>query len=475
MTGAFLSRPGRAARWIGVVALGALLQAGTGCAAHGPGLPPVSLTDQVTRPALSGPGGEPGWWAESASDLCPRPPSSSPGAESPGQPLRRGGLPRQRSFQLFNTGATGPGINFSDPVPLLNGALDPRTGWPFVFLDHFAPRPERMANLWIVQTRDCPQVMGTDPWSYLKVLHFGDQGRLVECDPGELLAQAVGRPVLVQMQGNLTTPDSALGGLLWTHSWLDHHGALPPDVVLVAFDWPSQRVYHTEVRDVNEKCRRAFIAGYHLARFVQAFPPESRICLLGQSYGGRVVPAALHLLGGGALNSRLLERPVRLPDLRPDLHVRAVVIAASSDHHWLDPGEKFDHALLGCEAFLNLYNRRDSVMIWYPLLFTGDRRRALGQVGLLPRDLARLGPSAAHYAEYDIHDQIGREHTLLGAVAHPQIARRIAPYVWGPDPVQGSPPRVGIPSDIKVKQEHGQTVPTAAQAKRASAVNACPF
>ncbi len=446
MTGALLPRPGRAAQWVGVVALVAILQAEVGCAAHGPGLAPVSLTDQVAGPTLPGPEGAFERWTESASDACPRLP-------------RGGGLRPQGGFRLFNTGATGPGIKVSDPEPLLNGALDPQTGWPYVFLDHFAPRPERLANLWIVRTRDCPQVMGTDPWSCLKVLHFDDEGRLVERDPNELLAQATGRPVLVQIHGNLTTPDSALGCLLWTHSWLDHHRALPSDVVLVAFDWPSQRVYHTEVRDVNEKCRRAFLAGYHLARFVQAFPPDSRICLLGQSYGGRVVPAALHLLGGGSLNSQLLERPVRLPDLRSDLHVRAVVIAAASDHHWLDPGQKLDHALLACEAFLNLYNQGDKVLIWYPFLFTGDRRRALGRVGLLPRDFDRLGSLAAHYAEHDIDDWIGRDHTLLGAVAHPQIARWIAPYVWGPDPVQGSPPFVGPSSDSKVEHGHGQTVP----------------
>jgi hypothetical protein len=47
-----------------------------------------------------------------------------------------------------------------------------RTGWPFVFLDHFQPRPDRVGRFWIVQTRDCPQEMGTDPWPCLKVLHF---------------------------------------------------------------------------------------------------------------------------------------------------------------------------------------------------------------------------------------------------------------------------------------------------------------
>ena len=76
---------------------------------------------------------------------------------------------------------------------------------------------------------------------------------------------------------------------MWSQTWLRENRALPPDAVVIAFDWPSQRIYQNDVRDINEKGRRAYIAGYHLARFVLEFPPSSRICFLGQSYGGRVV------------------------------------------------------------------------------------------------------------------------------------------------------------------------------------------
>jgi hypothetical protein len=206
------------------------------------------------------------------------------------------------------------------------------------------------------------------------------------------------------------------------------------ETVVIAFDWPSQRVYRNDIRDINEKGRRAFVAGYHLARFVQAFPPGSRICLLGQSYGGRVVPSALHLLGGGCLNSQDHDPPVRLPRMRSDLHIRAVVLGGASDHTWLDPGARLDHALHGCEALLNLYNRRDEALLLYPLLIRSGHRRALGRVGLSNRDFDRLGPLAARYAEQDVHGILGDEHTLLDAVASPRIGRWIAPYLWAPDP-----------------------------------------
>jgi hypothetical protein len=307
---------------------------------------------------------------------------------SPWRSTDMAAAPRQQeTHQLFNTGATGPGINFKDPQPLLNGALDPRTGWPAVFRDHFAPRPERLDRFWIVQTRDCPQVMGTDPWPCLKTLRFDVQGQLVERDPGELLAQVAGRPVLIQVQGHLTTADIAVGGLLWTHTWLDRHGALPADAVLIAFDWPGERQFRHQLRDVNDAAIRAFVAGFHLARFLEAFPDDVRVCLLGHSFGARAALGGLHLLGGGALASRRSEPPVRLQGVRPTFRLRAVLIAAAGDRHWLDPGHKLDGALVVCEGLLNLHNSKDRVLTLYPLLLEGDNRRSLGQVGFRPRDM----------------------------------------------------------------------------------------
>ncbi len=111
-----------------------------------------------------------------------------------------------------------------------------------------------------------------------------------------------------------------------------------------------------------------------------------------------------------------------------------MLIAAAIDRHWLDPGEKLGCALNRCEALLNLYDSRDRTLLLYPLLFTGDGRRALGRAGLLPKDHSRLGPVAARYSERDVYPQLGREHTFLRAVAHPEVAQLLAPYTWATEP-----------------------------------------
>jgi hypothetical protein len=340
-------------------------------------------------------------------------------------------LVRQRpSFTSYSTGASGPGINYYGRYPFLGGALLPQTGWPDVFLDHFAPRLDRVANLWFVQTGVAPQHMGSDVWPCLKVLHFDADGHLVEVPPQQMLAQAAGHPVYIQVQGNLTTSDRSVGGLLWAHHWFERHGALPPDAVLIAFDWPAARVDWLKLADVNEKMHRAFVAGYHLAQLLEAFPPESRICLLGHSYGCQVIGAALHLLAGGCLSSRRCERPVCFSADCPELHLHAVFVDAAIDHDWLNPGARLGHALQRCEALLNLYDSLDKVLVYYPLLCAGGHHGALGRVGLLPRDHAALGPLAERVEEHDLKPLVGRSHTLLNAVDKPEVAEWIAPYTW---------------------------------------------
>jgi hypothetical protein len=264
----------------------------------------------------------------------------------------------------------------------------------------------------------------------LRVWRFDAEGRLVPGDVRELLAKVAGRPVLIVVQGYVTTPDVALGGLMWTQNHLECYGALPPDAIVIGFGWPSSQVYHFTYYDINIRARIAFASAYHLARFVEAFPPHSRVCLMGHSMGGRVTTAALHLLGGGILDADRHSPPVRLACVRGDLRLRHVFIAGAIDHHWLNPGEELDHALPACEGFLNLHNRRDKALMPYQILNSTDRHSALGRVGLQPPDRARLGPLLARYEQYDLSPWLGREHAFLRTVAMPHVARRIAPYTW---------------------------------------------
>lgn len=301
--------------------------------------------------------------------------------------------------------------------------------------NRYVPRAHLLAKHWILRTHDCPQVVGTEPWVGLRVFQVDGSGCLVPHGLGALLAQAARHPVVFVVHGNLAAGQVAVNESLYIHDALDRVGALPPDAVVVGFDWPSQKVRALGPFDAIEKARRAFVAAYHLARVVQILPAGSRACLIGHSAGGQAVMAALHLLGGGVLRPKSLAGPAaRLPACGPDLRLRGVLVGSSGDHHWFDPGARLDRALVGCEALLNLYNSGDEVLAPYVLDIHSDHRLAIGLVGLTNRDLARLGPLAARYAERDLAPHIGRDHTLVGAVVDPQVAAWIAPYTWATRP-----------------------------------------
>jgi hypothetical protein len=335
---------------------------------------------------------------------------------------------------LFNPGASGPGISVREDEPILGGLLDPRSGWPYVVGFHYQPRPILTKNCWIVATYRNPQVMAPDTWRDLEAAGVSPDAVLERRPINSLLDAMPGRVVVIQVHGSLTYFDAALASGLWAHAWLIFRNAMPADALFVDFDWPSWRVFKSDVRDINEKGRRAYIAGLHLAQFIQTFPPGTRICLIGQSYGGRVVLSALHLLGGGSLDDQAGSPPVRLTHTRPDLHLRAVILGAAADHDWLNPGERLDHALPACEGLLNLYNSKDVALTLYPFLFRSGNRPSIGRHGLSPADYEALGPLASRVSQHDTLDRVGAAHTLLDSIADEQIARWMAPYLWMPGP-----------------------------------------
>jgi Alpha/beta hydrolase of unknown function (DUF900) len=247
-------------------------------------------------------------------------------------------------------------------------------------------------------------------------------------DPAELQARATGRPVIFLVHGSYVTAGTATAEGLRIRDDLVAGTAVTPDAIIVEFDWPSQLVHANLLRDANDKARRAFVAAYHLARFLQGFPAGSRISLIGHSHGGLAVLAALHLLARGTLDDG--EETTVLTEVGPTLRLRAVVIASASDRQWLDSGERLGRALAACEGILCLYNPLDLVLVVHPLGRYSDHRRALGKSGMSRLEQERLGSLAGRYCERSIAMLLGVRHTFRGTTANPVIARWVGAYTW---------------------------------------------
>ena len=81
----------------------------------------------------------------------------------------------------------------------------------------------------------------------------------------------------------------------------------------------------------------------------------------------------------------------------------------------------------------------------YSKLLRSGHHHALDRVGQSIRDLAGLGPLATRYQEQDVHDILGREHSLPDAVVNPRIARLMAPFHWASIPAPAIPEETPAP------------------------------
>jgi hypothetical protein len=339
------------------------------------------------------------------------------------------------SPQARDKGGSSPALIVSSDLPPSAQIVTQPLGTVVVA----SPRGQRASTLaetrssvetWIVHTRACEQKLGSDPWESIAIGRLDELGGpLHGADPEALLTRMTERPSVFFVHGNGYTFRDAVDEAVKIRAVLEANGGLPPQTVFIVFDWPSERVLPDLIMDLNEKARRSRVAGYHFARFLQTTPPSSRICLLGQSDGGRIVLTTLHLLSGAPLRAFWSEPEVQLSSGRPDLRLRAVVLEAAAGHHWMNPGQRLDQALPNCDALLNLRNCADYALAGYIFgVYTG-LRPALGQVGFLASDLKKLGPLSDRVRQINLYPTVGFSHTTFPqALEVPGIAQRIAMY-----------------------------------------------
>lgn len=285
---------------------------------------------------------------------------------------------------------------------------------------------------WIVSTHDCDQ--RTDGWCDRDcprtfVRQPGGEPREVPRGTFETSLRP-GAPVVVFVHGSFLKWEDSLERARTTFTWLEEQrkGGVQPHYV--GFSWPSHSV--TGVLpgvDVNILGRRAQLNGYYLARFVNGLPAGTPVTFVGHSHGTRVAAGALHVLGGGTLWRHGIPR-----DQLRGHRVRTVFAAAAMDHHWMNPGERYQNAWFVVDGLVHLKNPRDVALDLYPLRKPFSKR-ALGQVGFNAAQLNTLGRYAAGVIELDVSQLLGKSHAMAAYQEKTELSRYLAPYVFHEVPV----------------------------------------
>lgn len=303
---------------------------------------------------------------------------------------------------------------------------------------------------WIVSSRNCPQKIHRigcctlDAWS-------------VDCSSCETeTCQSVtqasttlhrvgndeirnalipGIPVCVLVHGSYVSWDDALVESDSTWRWLR---AAAPERTLqfMTYTWPSDPLTYLPTIDANVLGKRSGMNGFYLASLMQMIPPECPVCFIGHSHGTRVISSMFHLFRGGIVEGYCL------PAGSDGGHrIRAVFAASAIDHDWLNPGNRYGNAIGRLEGLMNLRNRRDWVLGFYPLRTIGASR-SLGRAGWTSRDYVRLGMQASQLQELDVTNLIGKPHVWPAYYESPSLAAAITPYIHfadDPDPLSSSP------------------------------------
>ena len=196
-------------------------------------------------------------------------------------------------------------------------------------------------------------------------------------------------------------------------------------VHVIFYTWPSDAPYtYIAPIDIAVRGCRADFNGFHIAWLLSNIPDHHPVCLWGHSHGNRAVMSSVQLLAGGEVEDYCFTG-YRSPNKR----IRIVMAAAAIDHNWLNPGQRYDRVPSRVEGILNLQNRKDLPLAFYPLT-RPFAHRAMARTGATMRDRSKLGANAAKVADCDVTELLGHAHYWPEYYSKPSIMQTAVPYVY---------------------------------------------
>ena len=199
-------------------------------------------------------------------------------------------------------------------------------------------------------------------------------------------------PLVVIIHGNwMSLPEAKYYGKMF-HKMSRNIG---PHRLLV-WSWPAERINGRLRQDAQIKAARADAQAEHLAAFLRLLPDNSKVSLVGFSFGAKLVCNTLQQYANHSLQ------------------IRTVLLAAGIDRESLQPGRQYGDALLATEEMLVHVNQLDSKLRFYPLLNGCGGPRAAGKEGVNRYGMST--ESRAKIKSVDVSRLIGVEHGFMDSL-----------------------------------------------------------
>ena len=178
--------------------------------------------------------------------------------------------------------------------------------------------------------------------------------------------------------------------------------------------WPADKIRLRLGPDIREKISVAEASAGYLRLFLSRLKPESKVCLLGFSFGNRIICDAVQKLGD---------------ECPENMRFHLVLTAAATDRVWLAECSRHgDVPRLADKIFVS-YNPADRALIFYPHLYGNCSQ---------PDALGRFGPPMQLIApEYhdrieavNVNPYVGSYHRTIHHLQTPVFRQRMNDYLF---------------------------------------------
>ena len=266
-------------------------------------------------------------------------------------------------------------------------------------------------DIWWIDTHQAPW-NATSEEGFTKAVYFQFDGhRWVRSDAKSFYqTQSPDIPLVVFSPGyTSTTSDTVEVGMSLVRLYRSNQNCRT-----VFWNWPAEKIRVRLVRDIRDKIAVTATSGRYMTKFLQQLKPKSQVCMIGFSFGNRIICDAVERLG----------------DDRPEgMRIHLVLTASATDQGWLASGSRHGNVPRLAEKILILYNPVDRALTFYPLLY-GD--------GSCPIALGRFGPPMTKIMpEYrnrieaaNVQPYVGRHHRTLYHLQTPIFRQKMNDYLF---------------------------------------------
>jgi hypothetical protein len=260
-------------------------------------------------------------------------------------------------------------------------------------------------QIWIISTREAScSGMPQDAAEAMQYWRLGDGCGWAAADAREFTEDTSGMPIVVFIHGNGTNADRAVVKGMYVHRTISCAVGDRP-FRFVIWSWFSDRVCRRARPDVQVKAAYSDEEGYYLAHWLASLPSEAKICLVGHSFGPRVINSAMHVLAGGEVaGQRLPENTMVAWHAKKPNTIRAVMLATADDCDAMAPSGRHCLALSMLDEVLVTCNCRDRMLRYYPRLYGRGGPDAMGFVG--PCGIG----NAENVSVVDVSCTVGKPH-----------------------------------------------------------------